>query len=199
MKKCIKCGALNEDNVNFCATCGSSDFTDMNAQPTNTPNYNSDGVALNENGNIIAGVVGAFLFSLIGGLAYFLIYQLGIIAGISGLIIFVLANFGYNLFAKPSTKNSIVGLVVSIVMTIAVIYLAEYCCVAYALYDEFGKAFGSDFTASFFDMFKAVPDFFAESSELKDAFIEDLVFAYVFAAIATAGNVVNIVKARKNG
>ena len=127
MKKCIKCGALNEDNVNFCATCGSSDFTDMNAQPTNTPNYNSDGVALNENGNIIAGVVGAFLFSLIGGLAYFLIYQLGIIAGISGLIIFVLANFGYNLFAiKLKATVSICNLNVGKVICVNVYNLSIF-------------------------------------------------------------------------
>ena len=115
MKKCNNCGSVYNDNVNFCATCGSANFSafENNAQPRNNPVYNTNINAntipntsarmVNENGNIIAGVVGAFLFSLLGGLVYFLIYQLDIIAGISGLIIFVLANFGYNLFAKPST------------------------------------------------------------------------------------------------
>lgn len=195
MKKCNKCGAVMDDNINFCATCGSTDFSTVDE--SNNVNYNAglNAINPNENGNIIAGVVGAFLFALIGGVAYFIIYQLGIIAGISGLIIFVLANFGYNLFAKPSTKNSIAGLVTSIIMTIAVIFLAEYCCVAYVILEEVGKGYG----ANFFDCFKVVPDFFHDIPELKDAFVEDLIFAYIFAALATAGNVVSIFKARKNG
>ena len=122
MKKCNNCGSVYNDNVNFCATCGSSNFSLFvnNPQPMYNPVYNTNINAnptpntnprmANENGNIIAGVVGSFLFSLLGGLVYFLIYQLDIIAGISGLIIFVLANFGYNLFAKPSTKNSVTSI-----------------------------------------------------------------------------------------
>ena len=36
------------------------------------------------NGNILAGAVGAFLFALIGGVLYFVVYQIGFIAGICG-------------------------------------------------------------------------------------------------------------------
>lgn len=207
MKKCNNCGSVYNDNVNFCATCGSASFSafENNAQPMYNPVYNTNINAntipntsariVNENGNVIAGVVGAFLFSLLGGVVYFLIYQLDIIAGISGLIIFVLANFGYNLFAKPSTKNSIVGLITSIIMTVIVIFLAEYCCVAYVIYTEVGQQLGK----TFFDCFNVVPDYFDLIPELKDAFAEDLIFAYLFGAAATAGNVVAIIKARKNG
>ena len=38
------------------------------------------------NENVIAGIVGAFLFSLVGGVMWFVIYNLGFIAGISGLV-----------------------------------------------------------------------------------------------------------------
>jgi hypothetical protein len=34
---------------------------------------------LSESENVIAGVVGAFLFSLVGGLAWFLFYLIGIL------------------------------------------------------------------------------------------------------------------------
>ena len=50
--------------------------------------------------NVIAGIVGAFLFSLVGGALWFLIYMFGFIAGISGLIGAVCAIKGYAIFAK---------------------------------------------------------------------------------------------------
>ena len=52
---------------------------------------------------------------------------------------------------------------------------------------------------TFFDSFNVVPDYFDSIPELKDAFAEDLIFAYLFGAAATAGNVISIIKARKNG
>ena len=46
-----------------------------------------------EHENVIAGIVGAFLFALIGGGLYFIIYQFGYIAGICGLVTVVLSTF----------------------------------------------------------------------------------------------------------
>ncbi len=143
-----------------------------------------------DNGNIVAGAVGALLFALIGGVLYFILYQIGIIAGVCGLVIFILANFGYGLFAK-SGKNSIAGLISAIVSMIIVIFVAEYICVSYEIYDAF-----KDAQITIFDAIKATPDFLAES-EVKSAFIKDLVFAYGFGFLATIGNIINIVKARK--
>ena len=36
--------------------------------------------------NVLAGAVGAFLFSLVGGILWFLLYQIGFLAAVSGLI-----------------------------------------------------------------------------------------------------------------
>ena len=36
--------------------------------------------------NMLAGIVGAFLFSLVGGALWFILYLVGFIAGISGLV-----------------------------------------------------------------------------------------------------------------
>ena len=36
--------------------------------------------------NVLFGVVGAFLFALVGGVLYYILYQIGYLAGISGLI-----------------------------------------------------------------------------------------------------------------
>ena len=57
--------------------------------------------------NVIAGIVGAFLFSLAGGALWFVLYLLGFIAGLSGLVGAVCAIKGYSIFAKKESINPI--------------------------------------------------------------------------------------------
>ena len=202
MKTCNSCNAQNDDTAKFCVYCGSSDFASSDPVPqepvqqfTNNPyTYQQPAVVKapeKGNGNIIAGAVGAFLFSIIGGLLYFLIYQAGIIAGVCGLVIFVLANFGYNLFAK-SGKNSVAGLIVSIIMLILMTFIAEYVCVSFEIYQAFKEE-----GVTFFECVRATPDFL-EAPEIKSAFIKDFAFALIFGLAASVGSIANIIKARKN-
>lgn len=207
MKICNQCNSHLEDDAKFCTVCGSADLTVQQAiiqqfdqAQTDAPFYESayqvenaqSDVNINENGNILAGVVGAFLFSIIGGLLYFVIYQAGFIAGICGLVIFVLANFGYSLLAKTKNKASLPGLIASIAAMIVTIYVAEYVCISFEIFQAF-KEFG----ITIFDAIKATPDFLKEA-QIRDGFVEDIAFAYIFGFLATIGNIVNIVKARKN-
>ncbi len=73
--------------------------------------------------NKIAGTLGAFLFALAGGLAYFALWQLGFIAAISGFLAVFCAMKGYKLFAK---KESVYGVVTSVVVSVLVIVIAWY-------------------------------------------------------------------------
>ena len=92
---------------------------------------NSNSTAVKE--NVLAGVVGAFLFSLVGGILWFVLYQIGYLAAISGLIGVICAVKGYTFFAK--TKNeSIRCLVISIITTVVVLAISWYFCVAYDIY-----------------------------------------------------------------
>ncbi len=43
MKKCINCGMQNEDQSNFCVSCGSSDFSNDNEQSVQNLNYQAQG------------------------------------------------------------------------------------------------------------------------------------------------------------
>ncbi len=196
-KKCNTCGIEVEDSLTFCPRCGNSDFSNapateqFNEQPTyGEPNGNT--VAEDRgNGNVLAGFVGALLFAIIGGLLYFVIYQLGIIAGICGLVIFILANFGYGLFAGTKNKASVAGLISAIIAMLAMIFIAEYFCISFEIFQVF-----KEYDITFFDAFKATPEFLAEP-ELSSAFAQDLIFAYLFGIAASIGNIANIVKARK--
>ncbi len=82
----------------------------------------------------LAGTFGALLFALAGGIVYFLLYQLGYLASLSGLIAIVCALKGYKLFAK---KESTYGIVISVVMSILVIVLAWYACLSKDVYDAY--------------------------------------------------------------
>lgn len=207
MKTCNNCSTQVDDNAKFCPTCGSSNLVAQNATiqqfdqvQTNTPVYNPAYQMENtqsydeENSgseNILAGIVGAFLFSIIGGLLYFVIYQAGIIAGICGLVIFVLANFGYGLFAKTKNKASMVGLIASIVAMVVMIYAAEYFCISFEIFQVY-----KDQGITIFDAIRVTPEFLAEP-EIGEAVAEDLVYAYIFGFVATISNIVNLVKERK--
>ncbi len=82
--------------------------------------------------NVVAGVFGALLFSLAGGILWFILYQIGFIAGISGLAGVFCAIKGYTIFAK---KESIKGIIIAIVAAIVMIVIAWYLCMAKDLYD----------------------------------------------------------------
>lgn len=206
MKKCNNCGASVDDQAKSCQFCGSADFTEaptlqqpypVQAEPSvfipgePVQNGTANHVEDQGNGNILAGFVGALLFSIIGGLLYFVIYQAGVIAGFCGLVIFVLANFGYGLFARTKNKASMAGLIASILATLIMIFAAEYFCISFEIYQVY-----KDWDITIFEAVRATPDFLAEP-EIWDGFIEDLIFAYVFGFMASIGNIVNIVKAKK--
>ena len=131
--------------------------------------------------NVLAGIVGAFLFSLIGGLGYFLIYQAGYIAGICGLITMILAAFGYGLFS--GRKNSMKGVVASVIFTVITLFLAEYFCLAFEIF----KSFSADYGIDFFDALRATPTFLVDP-EILPSVLFDLASAYVLGAVASFSN-----------
>ncbi|MCI8589093.1 MAG: hypothetical protein HFE77_00015 [Clostridiales bacterium] len=138
--------------------------------------------------NVIVGVVGAFLFSLIGGALYFGIYQTGFIAGVSGLIIAALSIFGYQLFS--GRKNSMIGAVVSIFMMLVVIFIAEYFCLSFEIYQQFHEYYN----ITLVDAIRSTPDFLAQK-EVLSAVVQDLLFAYVLGFVAAASAIRNAFKA----
>lgn len=134
--------------------------------------------------NVLAGAVGAFLFSLVGGILWFVLYQIGFLAAVSGLVGVVCAVKGYTFFAK--TKNeSVKCLVISSIIAVLVLVVAWYICVAYDIYlvyQEWFEAGEVDFTYTFFESIQVVPYFFAEPDVLT-AYLGDLVKGLLFAVL----------------
>ena len=140
--------------------------------------------------NVLAGVVGAFLFALLGGALYFIIYQFGYIAGICGLITVILSTFGYQLFSGK--KNSVKGVVIAVIMSLVAIFLGEFMGLAYDIY----KVFKTEYEITFFDAVRATPSFLTESKILTP-FLADLGIGYALGALASFANIRNAIVANK--
>lgn len=190
LKKCVNCGAEVPDSEDVCPNCGSGSFTQ------------TDGAAAAEaarmaeaerNENVPAGIAGAILFSLIGVALYFAVYQLGIIAGICGFVICALANFGYGLFCGNKQSVSTARIVTVIIVTVAMIFLAEYVCVAFELFRG-AKAEGDPI--SFIDALRVIP-YLTGEKEFVGAVAADLGLAYLFSALACFSTISKMIKERK--
>ena len=206
MKKCSFCGANSDDDAKFCPSCGGSDFSEVGTEQGSTLNGEQTvsqpvvsvqpeqpaAPAAQVRENIVAGAVGAFLFSVIGVALYVLIYQANIISGICGLVIFVLASFGYGVFARTKNRSSVPNIVVSVIVMAAMIFISEYICISLEIYKVY-----SDIGITFFDAVSSVPEFLS-IPEIRSDFLKELAWAYLFGFAVSASYIVRIVRERKN-
>lgn len=206
MKKCSFCGANSDDDAKFCPSCGGSDFSEVGTEQGSTLNGEQTvsqpvvpvqpeqpaAPASQVRENIVAGAVGAFLFSLIGVALYVLIYQANIISGICGLVIFVLASFGYGVFARTKNRSSVPNIVVSVIVMAAMIFISEYICISLEIYKVY-----SDIGITFFDAVSSVPEFLS-IPEIRSDFLKELAWAYLFGFAVSASYIVRLVRERKN-
>ena len=108
-----------------------------------------------------------------------------------GFVIFAAAGFGYRLFARTKNKYSLVNLITAIVLTVAVILVAEYVAIAVDVYMEYeanGMSLGEAFESTF--------NVISESGEVGEAVMEELAYAYIFGFAAIIFDVIRIVKGR---
>ena len=146
--------------------------------------------------NVLAGIVGAFLFSLAGAVVYFLLNLIGYVASISGLIGAVCAVKGYALFAKKESKK---GIVISAIVSLLVMVLAWYLCLAYDIYDAYKIWFEAgeiDFSLTFFESVRSVP-VFLEDPEISAAYFGNLGLGLLFCLLGCASFVINKLKNAK--
>ena len=211
-KICKNCGTEAEDGLAVCESCGQpfeeeAPQTTLNGEPVGDAAgeagkapagdgfyvYKSDSVELPDvktgNGNVVAGVVGALLFSLGGAVIHFALTQIGYVAALSGLIMFVLANFGYGLFS--GRKNTVAGVVTAVIVTIIMIFVAEYFSVAFLIWQEAKK----EYEVSLFDAIRVMPEVLSDP-ESRAEFLKELLLSYVFGAV---GVVSTIIARKKEG
>ncbi|MBR6783107.1 MAG: hypothetical protein IKM32_00280 [Clostridia bacterium] len=169
------------------------DFTDNNVEAAQAPIQPT--FAPKE--NVLAGIVGAFLFSLAGGVVWFLLYQIGFLAALSGIVGVICAIKGYSIFAK---RESVKGVVISSVIAFLVIVIAWYLCISYDVYLAYQDWYANgevDFTLTFFESIRAAV-LFLEDSEILVAYLKDLVIGLIFCVIGAFGYVKSAIGRAKN-
>ena len=129
---------------------------------------------------------------MIGTALYVLIYQANIISGICGLVIFVLASFGYGVFARTKNRSSVPNIVVSVIVMAVMIFISEYICISLEIYKVY-----SDIGITVFDAISSVPEFLFVP-EIRSDFLKELAWAYLFGFAVSASYIVRLVRERKN-
>ena len=120
---CPKCGGqMNENQA--CPYCGySAGYTPVNpAQPQNPYQptyYNPAESAFAPKENMLLGIVGALIGSLLGVASIVLFFQMDMVASLSGLILAFCTLKGYEMLGK---KLGNIGIIICIL-----IMLAVYC------------------------------------------------------------------------
>ena len=138
-------------------------------------------------GNYVTGIVGALLGSLIGVNAWVLVYQLGYIAAIVGLIMAVCTIKGYQLLGG---KLNIAGVIICVVIMIGMLYLAENIAITIDLYNSLTASYGY----TFFETFRMIPELMGLDAEFSGAVLQELLMGYIFMAVGSASMIYNAYK-----
>ena len=153
----------------------------------NNPENTQTSVELKEE-NVLAGIVGAFLFSLVGGIVWFVLYQIGFLAAISGIVGVVCAIKGYAVFGK---RESVRGIVLSTVIAFLVIVLAWYLCLSvdvYRAYQEWLAVGEVDYAPTIFESIANAYIFLTEP-EIAISYFKDLAIGLIFCVVGAFGYV----------
>lgn len=100
--------------------------------------------------NMLLGVIGSLIGALLGGAMWVGIYQLGVIAGFAGIAIIYLSCKGNALLSKSATRK---GVIVSCVISVLVLFIAEYLCWGVGIH----IALSAEYDITVMESFMAVP------------------------------------------
>ena len=187
---------MNENNINPIEEQTTSASNEA-ATPEST--YYTEGTAshsgfmLQEPENVPMGILGAFLLSLAGGILYFIIYQLGYIAGIAGFIAVICAIKGYKWLGK---KETVKGVVISSVIALIVIIAAEFYAAGFQLLELMNDVY-PEAGVNFFNSPVYVIKMMQESGDIASIVIREVAITLLLCVVASISAVINAFKEAK--
>lgn len=143
---------------------------------------------------VILGLLGAFLFSLAGGLCWFTLYRLNLISAVSGIVGVVCAIKGYSLFAK---KESVGGVIAASVIAFAVLAGAWFLCFSYDVYEahqDWYAAGDIGYTLSFSESIEATAKYYIHEPEVAKVYFRDLIVGMVFALLGASCSIATAIR-----
>lgn len=137
-------------------------------------------------GNVVAGIVGALLGSLIGVAAIVIIGQLGYVAAISGLVMGVCTLKGYELLGGKLDK---VGIALSCLFMLLMVYAGNNLDWALAVVDAFEGV-------NVFDAFSTVPMLVAEEVIPASDYWMNMAMVYIFTILGAFPTIKNAARVK---
>lgn len=186
---CQTCGAstqtvgfmLKDARLHLCADCAAraKSENEVKAQERDRKSV-----------NIIGGIIGAFVGSLIGVACIVILGQLGYVAVISGIVMGYCTLKGFD---KLGGKLTAVGIAISCVIMIAMTYFGNRLDWSISLASEL-----KDYVdLSVFQWFRAVPAF-VEEFDVKSDYIASFAQQMLFVVIGAIPTIISISKDQKN-
>lgn len=181
---CQTCGS---DNPSTCYVSGSYMHlcpTCLGRMQQDSSMVHSKNLAKKE--NVLAGIVGALLGSLLGVASIIILSRLGYVAAISGIIMAVCTLKGYEMLGgKLSTKGIVISIVLMILMT--------------AVGDRMDWAFvvTAEVDIDVLSAFSIIPDLLKSGIIDTSAYIGNLIIQYLFVLLGAVPTIVSAVKSRK--
>ena len=148
---------------------------------------------IEENEKVAAGIFGALIFSLIGGVLWVLIFWADLFPGICGIACVVSAVIGYRLFAK---KASLKGVFIALAVSVLMLALASYFCLAIDVYKVFNVWYANgeyDHAVSFGNALAYAYQFFADR-EVMAFMLKDFGWGILFCVIGAFTFIVDGIK-----
>lgn len=136
--------------------------------------------------NVVAGVVGALLGSVLGGVVIILLGQLGYVAAVSGIVMAICTLKGYELLGK---KSSVKGIVISCVIMLVMTYVADRL--------DWAIAVSQAFEVDVFTSFRAVPQLITEEIIESSDYYVSLFKVYAFLLVGAISQIVVYAKNMK--
>lgn len=199
---CKYCG--NRTDLGFFAIGGTVDT--MCTQCFNKKQAETSNMAMteaNKQFNLPMGVLGAVLGAFLGGLIWIITYQLGFLMFITGAVIVFLSCM---LLKKMGGKLTVGGLVISLTVSLAMVFFAEYLALGISIFIENGSnpnlSFGESFDLLNMILFdRRLSDIgYGMSNFVKEAhsgIAKDMIYGLASYVVAAVLFIVNYVKEKK--
>ncbi|MGF7142595.1 hypothetical protein HNQ56_001013 [Anaerotaenia torta] len=184
---------------NACQACGTSEGAEsyfIGSAPAHMCSScyhdyceSSEATRLAEKGkkeNLIGGIAGAFLGSLLGGACIVLLGQLGYVASLSGLVMGVCALKGYELLGGKLSKK---GIVVSSLLMVVLVYVSQRA--------DYAITVANVFEADVISAFRAIPALIQKEVIEAPSYYTNLGMLYLFTAVGAVPTIINVLKNKK--
>ena len=143
--------------------------------------------------NVLFGVVGAFLFSLVGAAVYIVLSMIGYLSALSGLIGVVCAIKGYTFFAKKDSKR---GIVISVIIAAIVLIIAWYVSFCMDMVEAYKIWFENGEVEYAPTLFEYLPFGFIDLTVNPTAFV-NLLMSLALGAVGCGSYVSQMIKRQK--